>query len=216
MLGALADEDDVNYNRLHRYADTDALIEIFGHLRALNPTTQVSHRLSFDVQQGELQNHLVLLGGIAWNRSVRDILRKLPELPIEQIDHPRAPNGDPFRVPKSGDRPEKIYLPVTEEFEGEPELVEDVALIARLQNPYNSTRTLTICNGVYSKGVLGAVMALTDEAVRPANEQHLGDRFPEGPFAMLIRVPVVSGKVLAPDLQNPETRLFEWAPELVD
>jgi transcriptional regulator with XRE-family HTH domain len=65
--GPLADETDVNHTRLHRYADIDALIELFGHIRALNPEMHVLHRLSTDVQQTELQNHLVLLGGIGWN-----------------------------------------------------------------------------------------------------------------------------------------------------
>lgn len=213
VLGALANEEDVNHNRLHRYADLDALIEMFGHLRALNPRRHVLHRLSVDVQQIELQNHLVLIGGIGWNRTVRTILKKLRELPIEQYDDPRLKTGEPFRVTKDVDREEKIHFPVTEEFDGRTEMVEDVALVARLANPFNSSRTLTICNGVHSKGVLGAVMTLTDETVRPNNEQYLARRFPAGAFAMLVSVPVVSGKVLAPDLQNAETRLFEWAPE---
>ena len=72
---------------------------------------------------------------------------------------------------------------------------------------------MTICNGIHSKGVLGAALTITDETVRPANEEYLAERFPEGDFAMLDRVPVVSGRVLAPDLQNPNTRLFEWSPE---
>lgn len=214
VLGGLGDEDDVNHNRLHRYADLDALVEMFGHLRALNPAKPVFYRLSSDVQQAELQNHFVLIGGIAWNRTVRDILKKLRELPIEQIPHDSVTDGEPFRLKKSTDPDERVFFPVSETYEGETtaELVEDVALVARLPNPYNSSRTLTICNGVYSKGVLGAVMTLTDETVRARNEQYLGSRFPEGAFAMLIRVPVVAGKVLAPDLQNPETRLFEWPP----
>ena len=77
-------------------------------------------------------------------------------------------------------------------------------------NPFQSSRTLTICNGIHSRGVLGAVRCLTDEQVREANERYLADRFPEGRFAMLVRVPVVANETLSPDLQNPETRLYEW------
>jgi hypothetical protein len=213
LLGALADEDDVNHNRLHRYADLDALIEVFGHLRALNPQMHVLHRLPSDVQQVELQNHLVLIGGIGWNRTVRRILSELRKLPIEQIEDERLKTGEVFRVRAGEGREEQTYFPVTEEIDGQEELVEDLALVARLPNPFNSSRTLTICNGVHSKGVTGAVLTVTDETVRPANEQYLAQRFPEGAFAMLVRVPVVSGKVLAPDLQNPDTRVFEWSPE---
>jgi hypothetical protein len=61
--------------------------------------------------------------------------------------------------------------------------------------------------------VLGAVLAIADETVRPANEKYLAERFPAGNFAMLVRVPVVGSQVLAPDLQNPDARLFEWSPD---
>jgi hypothetical protein len=213
--GPLADEDDVNYTKLHKYADLDALIEIFGHIRALNPERHVLHRLPSDVQQAELQNHLVLLGGIGWNSTTRRILLQLDKLPIEQVEADELKTGEVFRIKKDEGREEETYFPVMEETEGRRELVEDLALLARLPNPFNFGRTLTICNGVHSSGVLGAVMILTDETLRPGNEEYLARRFPEGAFAMLVKVPVVSGKVLAPDLQNPDMRLFEWAPEPV-
>ncbi|WP_214405149.1 hypothetical protein [Pseudonocardia lacus] len=216
VLGPLAKEDDVNHNRLHKYADLDALLEIFGHLRALNPETHVLHRLPSDVQQAELQNHLVVLGGVGWNPTVRRVLSSLRRLPIEQYEDPRLETGEVFRVRKADNREERTYFPVTEEFEGHQELVEDVALLARLPNPFNYGRTLTICNGVHSKGVLGAVLTITDETVRPSNEAYLAQRFPSGAFAMLVRVPVLSGKVLAPDLQNPDARVFEWSPDEED
>jgi transcriptional regulator with XRE-family HTH domain len=213
--GVLADEDDPNFTRLYRYADPEALLEIFGHVRALNPGVPVLHRLPSTVASEELQYHLVVIGGIGWNRTMRRILAELAEkLPIEQVEHPDVPTGEVFRVRGIGTREEQMHFPRTEEVDdGVTELVEDVALLARLDNPFNSSRTLTICNGVHSRGVLGAVYAMSDETVRPANEEYIAKRFPDGPFAMLLRVPVVSGKVLAPDLQNPDVRLFEWAPE---
>jgi hypothetical protein len=214
VLGALGNEDDVNHNRLHRYADLDALIEIFGHLRALNPEMHVLHRLSSDVQQAELQNHLVVLGGVGWNRTVKRVLAHLDALPVEQIEDPLVTTGEVFRLKKTADQDEqRTFYPVTEEVDGREEVVEDLALVARLPNPFNYSRTLTICNGIHSKGVLGAVLTITDETVRPANEQYLASRFPSGAFAMLVKVPVVSGKVLAPDLQNPSSRVFEWSPD---
>lgn len=211
--GPLAEETNVNHTRLHRYADIDGLIELFGHIRALNPHMHVLHRLSTDVQQVELQNHIVLLGGIGWNRTVRRILSELKRLPIEQFEDDALTTGEVFRVKRSEDREEQTYFPVMEEIDGVSELVEDLALLARLPNPFNSGCTLTICNGVHSRGVVGAVLTLTDETVRSANERYLAKRFPNGDFAMIIRVPVVSGKVLAPDLQNPLNRVFEWSPD---
>ena len=214
--GPLADEKSLNHTRLHRFADADALLEVFGHIRALNPDLKVFRRLPSEIQQADLQNHIVLLGGIGWNSTIRRILSHLEErLPIEQIDDKRVPEGDVFRVKKGADREEQTHLPVIEVDgeTGERELVEDVGLLARLPNSFNFGRTMTICNGIHSKGVLGAVLAITDETVRPTNEEYLAKRFPHGDFAMLVRVPVVSGHPIAADLQNPHTRLFEWSPE---
>jgi hypothetical protein len=187
---------------------------VFGHIRALNPELHVLPRLPSEIQRADLQNHIVLLGGIAWNKTMRRILSDLKEkLPIEQLDDATVPEGDYFRVKKAEDRDEQIYLPLTEVDGDQTELVEDVGLLARLPNSFNFARTMTICNGIHSKGVLGAVLAITDETVRPTNEEYLAQRFPAGDFAMLVRVPVVSGHPIAPDLQNPHTRLFEWSPE---
>jgi hypothetical protein len=211
--GPLADENNINHTRLQKFADGDALLEVFGHIRALNPELHVLSRLPSEVQQDNLQNHIVLLGGIGWNRTMRRILSDLErKLPIEQVADARVKDGEVFRVRKDDEGDGQLYFPVTETVGSETELIEDVGLIARLPNPFNFSRTMTICNGVHSKGVLGAVLAIADETVRPANEKYLAERFPAGAFAMLVRVPVVLGQVLAPDLQNPYARLFEWKP----
>jgi hypothetical protein len=200
---------------LRRLPDLDALIEVFGHIRAQNPTAHVFHRLPSTVRSEDLSRDVVLVGGVGWNKTTKRILGQLNQMPIEQFEHESLLTGEVFRV-KQGDGQEKVYFPTMEsadEDEGDvEELVEDVALLARLPNPFNSNRTLTICNGVHSRGVVGAVLAVTDETVRRANEEYLAQRFPSGAFAMLIRVPVMSGNALAPDLKNPDVRLFEWQP----
>ena len=50
-------------------------------------------------------------------------------------------------------------------------------MLARLPNPYNVLRTLTYCNGIHSRGVLGAVRCLIDPAVRDDNERYLEETF---------------------------------------
>ena len=89
----------------------------------------------------------------------------------------------------------------------------DVAYVARLRNPFQFDRTLTICNGIHSRGVLGAVRCLTDATVREHNEKYLADRFPAGEFAMLLRVRVLGNETLSPDLRDPTVRLYEWEPK---
>ncbi len=93
----------------------------------------------------------MLIGGIGWSRTTRRVL-SLVTMPVEQFSHPDLHTGEVFRLTKTDASEEKVFFPVTEN----GELVEDVALIARVANPFNSNRTLTILNGVHSRGVLGA------------------------------------------------------------
>ena len=84
-------------------------------------------------------------------------------------------------------------------------------MLARLPNPFNVQRTLTYCNGIYSRGVLGAVRCLTDPAVQESNERYLEESFAESDrFMVFMRVPLVGNRTVTPSLSNPETVLFGW------
>jgi transcriptional regulator with XRE-family HTH domain len=230
----LADEDNPNHTRLYKYADLDALIEMWGHVRASNPELRVRHRLPSEVSADHLSGHLIVLGGTAWNQLTGRLLRVLDELPIRQLSVDDLADGEIFRS-----RDGSEYRPVWEERKARSvttpptqqqleedqaqdawsgkiprELVEDVALLARMRNPFNLSRTITICSGVYSRGVLGAVRALTDDAVRERNEAYLAEHFPSGSFGMLLRVPVVNGEAVTPDLEIEDNRLFEWSADV--
>jgi len=213
-LPSLASEEDPNYTRMYRYADLDALIELFGHLRASNPDLSVAHRLPSEVVADDLSGHLVLLGGVGWNVITRRLLTTLSEMPIAQFEASDVKTGEIFRASEPGGGAGVTeFRPQWDEDEGgDRRLVEDVALLARLRNPFNHNRTITICNGIHSRGVLGAVRCLTDVAVREQNEAYLSARFPEGSFALLMRVPVLNGEAISPDLEIADTRLYEWAP----
>ena len=89
------------------------------------------------------------------------------------------PGGDIFQV-GAADGGKSFYYPRSEELGGRTKLVADVAYVARLRNPFEFDRTLTICNGIHSRGVLGAVRCFTDATVREQNEKYLTDQFPEG------------------------------------
>ncbi|TCK21384.1 helix-turn-helix domain-containing protein [Pseudonocardia endophytica] len=216
VRGALASRNAPNFTKLQQYADLDALIEIHGHVRAMNPSLDVFHRLASEAKPDDLSTHVILLGGVGWNKASRRFLHALEQMPISQINDPDLTGddedyGEIFRARDSDEV--KTFRPIWEGTDEDRELTEDVALLARIPNPFNGTRTLTICNGVHSRGVLGAVRCLTDAQIRDANEQFLADRYPDGRFALLLRVPVVENETLSPDLQNAETRLFEWSPE---
>ena len=212
--GPLVDAQDPNYTHLQAYADLDALVELFGHVRAENdPLFPVSFKLASKVTADDLSGHLVLLGGVAWNDLTRHLLRSLTRLPVRQIESPDLPTGEIFAVGQDANeqRFEPEWAP-----DDPKELVEDVGLLARVRNPYNSSRTLTLCNGIHSRGVLGAVRALTDVRVRDANESYLAERFGADEYAILMRVPVFQGEALSPDLRNSESRLYEWPPAVAE
>jgi transcriptional regulator with XRE-family HTH domain len=210
--GPLVDVKNPNYTHLHAYADLDALTELFGHIRAENDALfEVTFKLAREVRADDLSGHLILLGGVAWNDLTRHLLRSLTRLPVRQIESASLSTGEIFAVGR--DKDEQRFEP--EWAPDDPkELVEDVGLLARVPNPYNSSRTLTLCNGIHSRGVLGAVRALTDVRVRDANESYLAERFGSDEYAILMRVPVFQGEALSPDLRNPESRLYEWPPKV--
>jgi transcriptional regulator with XRE-family HTH domain len=204
-------EDDLNYTDLLTFADADALIELFGFLRKVNPDSDIRFfrvdRLPAEGSADHLASHLILLGGVGLNVLTDEVLRRA-ELPLKQEeDHTITDVGEIFVLP-GGKRfvPEMTNGVVT----------EDVGLLARTPNPFHSGRTLTICNGVFARGVLGAVRALTDDKIRRQNEQYLTSRFADTDrFAILMRVPVLLGKAQTPDLQNARTRLYEWRGDAV-
>jgi transcriptional regulator with XRE-family HTH domain len=213
--GPLADEKDTNFTKMQQYGDLDALIELYGHLRAENPTREVFYRLASEaVSSDDLFSNVILLGGIGWNKVTRRFQSVIGQVPITQEAVDDLKDGDIFRV-KSSDGVQSFYPEFGDLGDGN-ELIADIAYVARLRNPFKIDRTLTICNGILSRGVLGAVRCLTDPSVREENEKYLTDRFPDGEFAMLLRVPVVANKILAPDFKDPRARLYEWSPNQTD
>jgi hypothetical protein len=210
VQGPLADEQNPNFTKLRQYGDLDALIELYGHLRAENPGLNVFHRLISDVASDDFSSHVILLGGLGWNQVTSRFRRAISQVPIRQLEVADLKTGEVFGV-ESADGSQSFYPEYADLGSGK-ELISDVGYIAHLRNPFKVNRTLTIFNGIHSRGVYGAVRCLTDASVREENENYLAQTFPNNEFAMLLRVPVVANETLSPDLEDPDTRLFEWAP----
>ena len=211
VLGPLSEEDNPNYTELYSFGDLDALFDLYGHLRATNPATPVHIRRG---TTPDLPNHLIVLGGIAWN----DVTRRLNDMlafPVGQVVDEKIHSGEIF-VANVGDDRGREFLPRWREDDpGTPDepgvLLEDVGMLARLPNPYNELRTLTYCNGIHSRGVLGAVRSLIDPAVRDDNERYLEETFSGSDrFIILMRVPILGGQTVTPSLKSVGTVLFQW------
>jgi hypothetical protein len=204
--GSLANPADPNYTELLSYADLDAMVELHGHMRAENPSMDVFYKAATKVVPDDLSGHVILLGGIGWNEITKRLSAMTP-LPVKQVRDPTLPSGDIFVADENEDQP---FLPVWGDAD-RTSLVEDVGFLARVPNPLNSSRTLTICNGIHSRGVLGAVRSLTDARLRDSNERYISASFGSAEsFVILMRVPVIEGKTMTPDFNIPNVVLYQW------
>ncbi|HXJ24611.1 MAG TPA: hypothetical protein VNH17_02875, partial [Streptosporangiaceae bacterium] len=181
-----ADPGNPNYTHLAGFGDLDAMVELHGHVRADNPSINVFFKAAPEVKADDLSGHVVIIGGIAWNDVTRRLI-DLSQLPVRQEEYSALPTGEIF-VTQVNDETRK-YLPVLSSETGM--LMEDVGLLVRMPNPLNSNRTLTMCNGIHSRGVLGSVRTLTDARLRESNEQYIARNFSNNQFGILMRVQVI-------------------------
>jgi len=204
-----ANPESPDYVALYTYADLDALIELYGHIRAANPATQVRFKTALELEPDDYTSHLVLLGGVDWNVVTRDLLERV-ELPVRQVA--RAEESDIGGFEVESDKGVELFAP---QLDHDGQLIEDVGHFYRGMNPFNAKRTVTICNGMFGRGTLGVVRALTDARFRDRNENFLSQHFKNArAFSILSRVSVLMGQVLTPDWTQPETRVHEWVEDL--
>lgn len=210
QIGPFGDPESPNYTELQTYADIDALMELHGHIRAENPTATVHFKTPQEVVPDDLTGHLILLGGVVWNE-ITGRLSRMAKLPVRQVATPDLKSGEIFVVKVGGK--ERQFWP---QWTGEDKKVlsADAGLLARVPNPLNASRTLTICNGIHSRGVYGAVRTLTDAALRDSNERYISTSFGDtSSFAILMSVEVIKNKVITPDFNSPDAVLYTWSPD---
>ena len=208
QAGPLASPSNPNYTELQAFADVDALAELHGHIRAENPHMAVYFKIPADIGHDDLTGHIILLGGVVWNE-ITGRLSEEARLPVRQFQHPELSSGEIFIADVDG--VEKEFWPRWTNSE-QKMLAEDVGLLARVPNPLNSSRTLTICNGIHSRGVYGAVRSLTDTHLRDANERYISANFGNSAsFAILMSVRVINNKTITPDFSGKGVVLYHWS-----
>ncbi len=199
-----------NYMQLAAYADLDALVELFGHIRAENPEADVGFELAPRLESDDLAAHLVLLGSGALNQATERAVN-LYGFPVRQVRDPEIEEGEVFEVV---DETSRRYGPKFVGNDPQGVVMEDVGFFFRTPNPNNMARTLTICSGVFTRGVYGAVRFLTDVRLRDANQAMLTDLFDDAAtFGLLMRVRILDHATSTPDLRNPVTVLYSWSQE---
>lgn len=204
-----------DYIKLYRYADLDSLFELYGHVRATNPATQVNLRAANQLTNDDYTTHLVVLGGVDWNFVTLSVLNRL-QLPVRQVTDWAANKTPYFEVTVDGKRVQyepQLNPAGTDELPDDPELLADVALFARAVNPNDQELTVTVCNGMYGNGTYGAVRALTDVRFRDRNNSYVQENFGDkNEFCVLTRVTIEkNGIAVTPDWTIPGNVLFKWA-----
>ena len=191
---------DPDFIELYRYSDLDSLLELFGHLRATNPSGRVAFQAADRLVADDYTGHLVLVGGVDWNDATGSVLER-PQLPVKQVSEWDKEGGAYFQVTEEDGRKVRHH-PHLEESGGRKILREDVALFARAVSPFNRRRFVTICNGMYGRGTYGAVRALTDERFRDPNAEYIQETFRDSDaFCILSQVTVENGEALTPVVQ---------------
>jgi hypothetical protein len=214
QMPEMAKPENPNFTQLLSFADLGAMVELFGHARSENPSMDVFFKSNPQVASDDLTGHVAIIGGVGLNDIALRFLRDFPELttlPVTQReDNEVDPYGEFFVTEIDGNEQSHLARWSDSKFSG---LLEDVGLFVRMPNPLNSSRTLTMCNGIHSRGVYGAVRSLTDKRLRESNERYIAKNLPGSRFGILMRVQVIEGKAMTPDFNNPRTILHQWSAE---
>jgi hypothetical protein len=202
-----AEPSHLNYTRYARYADLDALVVVYGQVKADNPARMVRILPTGRLAQDFALNHLIIIGGAA-SDAASLFAQDIPLPTAEEI-----PGTDPVTYLFKCTVGEE-----TREFrstrDGEGTLVQDVGLIARSPHPIIPGGTVTLLSGVTSRGVHGAAQCFIDSHVRDTNERYLESAFENvESFCILMNIPVQNDIALPPNLWRENTRLYEWSAE---
>jgi transcriptional regulator with XRE-family HTH domain len=201
---AYADEGHLNYSRYARHADLDALIDVYGQVRADNPGTWIRILSPKSLALDFALNHLVIIGGAA----VDDVAPWFAEgVPLPTVRESGDTHTFTYKV-----EGEVREFASTRDDDGN--LTHDVGFIARAPHNIVPGRTVTVLGGITSRGVHGAALAFSDPHLREPNLRYLTDTFSStDTFCILMRVPVRNDAALPPNLSNDNVRLYQWSAE---
>jgi transcriptional regulator with XRE-family HTH domain len=197
----------LNYSRYARYADLDALVEVFGQVKADNPERMIRILPTVRLAQDFALNHLILIGGAA-SDAASLFAQNIPVPTAEAI-----PGTEPVtHLFKCTVGEETREFKSTRDEEGT--FTQDIGLIARSPHPIIPGGTVTLLSGITSRGVHGAALCFIDSHLRDTNYRYLESSFGNvDSFCILMNIPIQNGMALPPNLWRENTRLYEWSAE---
>jgi transcriptional regulator with XRE-family HTH domain len=197
-----ADEGHLNYSRYARHADLDALIEVYGQVKADNPSNWIRILPPGSLEYDFALNHLVIIGGGAVDDAAPWF--------TQGVTLPTARESGDTHVFTYDVDGEVREFKSTRDDDGT--MTYDVGFIARAPHKIVPGRVVIVLGGITSRGVHGAALAFADPHVRDVNLQYLMDTFGDAEtFCILMRIPVRNGSALPPNLQDDDVRLYEWS-----
>ncbi|MFG1606182.1 helix-turn-helix domain-containing protein [Actinoplanes sp. NPDC049265] len=208
------DPADANFIESYKYADLDALLELLPFVLRLNPVSPITVGTADELTTDDLTAHLIALGGVDWNRVTRALMPFFHDIPVAQVPRSADEDAGGFTVRTGESQPRRLVPRVRREGD-RTTLVEDVAHFLRAPNPYNRQRTLTIFNGMFSRGSYGVVRALTDPKIQERNAAHAARRLNrQQTYSVICRVKIVANEVVVPDWTLADDRLHEWPEDV--
>jgi len=200
-----AEPSHLNFTRYARYADLDALVMVYGQVKADNPDRMIRILPTSRLVQDFALNHLIIIGGAA-SGAASLFAQDIP-LPAAEEIAGTDPVTHLFRCTVGEEKRE-----FTSSRDDEGSLIQDVGLIARGPHPIIPGGTVTLLSGITSRGVHGAALSFIDSHVRDNNERYLDSAFGNADsFCLLMNIPVQNGIALPPNLWRENTRLYEWS-----
>lgn len=203
-----AKPDHLNYTRFARYADLDALIAVYGQIKADNPKSDVRIMPIEEFEAEDTERHVVIIGGKAADNPATSLL-------CSKLLLPRAEQKEYKKGHKTWDshifRFDRENRPFEASFD-ENNLIRDVGVFARGIHPVGQDLTVTVCNGITSRGVYGAALCFIDSEGNPKEsqrklrneqyvEEHLGG---VSTYCIFMNIAVLKGKAVPPYLSDPD------------
>lgn len=208
-----AKPDHLNYTALARYADLDTLNLVYGQIKADNPKSDVQIMPIEEFEADDTERHVVIIGGKAADDPAVNLLCSKLLLPeAEEMKYKSERKTWDSHIFRFGT--EKHVFDASFDKDA---LVRDVGVFARGEHPIGQGLTVTVCNGITSRGVYGSALCFMDSRRSPndserkvRNELYVKEQLGgASTYCIFMNIQILKGKAVPPDLSRPgETWCF--------